>query len=341
MTRETTSSITPPTLVEACVQRAGLSWAQAAGVAAVALTVFFAAAAYLDGLLAGPFDADLWRNAMLYPAITAYTLLMQPWLKRLFDLALEAFRPFVPVDDDDFRRLLARAPVFDRRNQGLAFALGASVVLLFRPWSYYPFWLTLYSLLGALMYGLLGWFIYVTASASMIGADWDFSMDVNVFELKLLEPVARWGLGVALSYVGGITLSLLFLPRLTLLVETLILYGLLTATPVLVFFASMLSTHRLMAEAKRRELDTVRNSLAAASRALKQRSAEGRTDEMQELFELIAGWAAYEKQIEALPEWPYTADIRRSLLVSSLLPAVAWLARSVLLEALLRMLPSR
>ena len=341
MATKSTTITTPPTLVEEWVRRTGLSWAQAAALVALALIVFLAGAAYMDGTLAELFDAEYWGYALIFPAITAYTLWIQPALGRLLVAALEAFRPLVLVDDDEFHRLVAEAPLFDRRNQWLAFGIGAAFILVWRPSAPLPFWPSLYSLLsGALMYALMGWFVYTTATASMIGVGWDVSVDVNVFELKALEPVARWGLGIAMSYVGGITLSLLLFPGFTLNTQSITTYGVLTAAPVLVFFASMFSSHRIMAEAKKRELKVVRGSLAAASQALKRCAAEGRTEEMQVLFDLLASWGAYEKQVEAVPEWPYTAHIRRNLVVSSLLPAAIGLARSLLLEVLTRSLPT-
>jgi hypothetical protein len=330
--------VTPPSLVGHWVERTGRSWSQAAFLLALFLLLFLLGAAYLDGALAAPFDAQAWRGALLYPAISAYVLLSQPAVRRLLEAALQALRPLVLTDDETFARLVAEEPLFNRRNQWLAFGIGAAFTLLFRPWEYFPFWLTLYGLVGAaLTYGLLGWFVYGTATASRLGAGWDVAVDANVFELKTLEPVARWGLGIALSYVGGITLSLLLVPQIPRRPETIVIYAVLTAVPLLAFFSSMASTHRMMAAAKEQELATVRSSLGAASRALKQCAEEGRTEEMQVLFELIAGWGAYEKQVEAVPDWPYTAQIRRSLLASALLPGAVGIGRAVLVEYLLRL----
>jgi hypothetical protein len=157
--------------------------------------------------------------------------------------------------------------------------------------------------------------------------------------MALLEPIGHWSLGVALSYVGGNTLSLIFLPRPALIVETAIIYGVLSLTPVLVFFLNMVSARRIVVSAKRQELKTVRASLVAASRALKEKAAHGDPEDMSALLDRFTAWVAVEKRVREVPEWPYTAGIRRSLVVSSLLPAAAWLARSVLLEALIRLLP--
>ncbi|UCC77104.1 MAG: hypothetical protein JSW37_01720 [Anaerolineales bacterium] len=338
MATPTSTAVAPPSLIDHWVKRTGRSWSQAAALLALFLLVFLFGAAYLDGALAAPFDAQAWRGALLYPVISAYVLLIQPAARRLLENALQALRPLVLTDDETFARLVAEEPLFNRRNQWLAFGTGAAFALLFRPWEYFPFWLALYGLVGAaLTYGLLGWFVYGTATGSLLGAGWDVAVDANVFELKSLEPVARWGLGIALSYVGGITLSLLLVPEIPRSPETIVIYGVLTAVPLLAFFSSMASTHRIMAEAKEQELETVRSSLAAASTALKRCASEGRTEEMQVLFKLIAGWGAYEKQVEAVPDWPYTAQIRRSLLVSALLPGAVGIGRAVLLEYLLRL----
>lgn len=52
---------------------------------------------------------------------------------------------------------------------------------------------------------------------------------------KSLEPVARRGLGIALSYVGGITLSLLLVPEMPRRPETILIYAVFTAVPLLAF----------------------------------------------------------------------------------------------------------
>jgi hypothetical protein len=56
-----------------------------------------------------------WRAGLLYPAIVVYILLTLPVLKRLQESAIKDFRPLAWMDDDDFERLLAEAPMFNRR----------------------------------------------------------------------------------------------------------------------------------------------------------------------------------------------------------------------------------
>jgi hypothetical protein len=340
MITESTSITIPSTLVEQWVERTGLSWARLTVAVGLVLMLLLAGAACLDGVLAEPFDADLWRRAVGHPAIITYTLLIVPRLRRLRDAAIEAFRSCC-MEDDDCRPLVAKASIFNKRSQWLAVGIGAVAgLVLERPWPYASFWLTLYGLLAmGLMYGLAGWFTYSSLAGTRLFTELHArSREISVFQLESLEPIARWSLGIALSYVGGITLGLLFTPQLVPNFETIMVYGILTVVPVLVFFLNMKSTHDIMVEAKRRERKTVSDRLAAASQALIQRAAKGETEELGDLPDLIATWLAYEERVKAVPEWPYTAEIRRSLLGSSLLPAAVGISRTVVIDLLQQLL---
>jgi len=109
---------------------------------------------------------------------------------------------------------------------------------------------------------------------------------------------------------------------------------------VLVFFLNMMSTHRVMVEAKKRELSMVRDKLVAASQALKQRAAKDQAEGMQALsdsFSILA-WEAYERRVQAVPEWPYTESIIRTLVASLLLPVAIFTVQGLLVSLLLRLL---
>ena len=269
--------------------------------------------------------------------------------------AIKDFRPLARMDDDDFERLLAEAPMFNRRLEWLA--LGGGVVgglLLLRPWDYSglsrtwlslgtrPEWLVLYVLIaGGLWSGLLGLGIYSSLSGMRLFTGLQHHpLDINVFDLRPLEPIGRWSLGIALIFIGGSALSLLFFPQLTLNVEALVLYGILILTPVLVFFLNMLSTRQTIVAAKRRKLDMARDNLAAASQALEERAGERPARHTEALLDSIAAWVTYEQQVKQVPEWPYTADIRRNLVLSTLLPLAVWLVREVVLDLLKQLVPS-
>jgi hypothetical protein len=342
-TTESTAMTTPSTLLEELGERTRLSWPKIALGMGLLLASLAVGAAYLDGLLAGPFDANLWRSGMSGPAITAYLLLIQPIIRQLRDGAIEAFRPLVPLDNGDFHSLMARASMFNRRREWLAMGVGiAGGMLLSRPWEQYSSWLTLYGILsGALLYGLLGFFIYSSLSGTRLFAELHrHATDLNVFDLGRLEPVGRWSLGIALAYIGGNTLSLLFLTESDLRVEVIVFYIPLILAPMLVFFLNMMSTHKAMVQAKAQELKIAHDNLAATSRALRERPAIAETGDLGALSDSITAWVAYEKRVSGVPEWPYSESMMRRLVASILVPFAVIVVQVVAFELLLRFMAS-
>ncbi len=339
MTAVRTPTAYPSTLLEEWFDRTGLSALRATAIITLLQLALLLVVAHLEGVLAEAVtNIGFWRSALMFPVITAYIVLTQPVGRRLRNAAIDALRPLVPVGDDEFLRLLAREPLFNRRREYLSMVLGAAVLLLFRPWESLDSWLTLYQVVaGALMFGLLDWIVVSSLSATRLGAGWNVAEDINVFELQRLQPIARWSLGNAMFYIGGITLSLLFLGRFVVDLLNVAIYGVLTSAAVVVFFSGMRSTHRLMLQAKDRELARVGRTLAAASRAVQE--SDERAEQMAILINL-ALWRTYEKQVEELPDWPYTDEIRRSLLVSMLLPLAAYIIPALALQALQRLLLS-
>ncbi len=98
-----------------------------------------------------------------------------------------------------------------------------------------------------------------------------------------------------------------------------------------------------MARAKAQELKRVRFNLARISRAFKEQPDQSRQVNLEEFSNAITSWVTYEKRVKEVPEWPYTSQIRRNLLVSVFLSIVAfilpWILRGVLFQFLLELLP--
>ena len=119
METESTSFTTPVTLLEEIMERSRLSPLHLTGAVVVGLILFLIGLAYVDGVLADPINVDFWRIGLIWPAIIAYSLLTAPLSRRLRDEAITAFRPLVPLEDDDFQCLLDEASIFDRRREWL------------------------------------------------------------------------------------------------------------------------------------------------------------------------------------------------------------------------------
>jgi hypothetical protein len=340
MTTKSTAITNPCTLLEELVERSGLSWLQVALAVALLLIVLLVGTAYLEGLLARPLDAVAWRAGMLGVVITPYLLLVQPIMRRLRDNAIRSFRPLVRISDDDFQQLLTEAPLFNRRQEWLALVIGGlGGTLLFRPWVFWPGATVVYGVLGGgLMYCLLSWFIYSSLSGTRLFAELQRrSLKINIFDLEPLEPIGRWSLGIALAYIGGNTLSLFFVAQPGQL-ENIIIYTPLILTPAAVFFLNMMSTHRVMVDAKKRELKRVRVILEAAYEALNERAAQGEVEGLRALLDSFTAWASVEQRVKEVPEWPYTESIMRSLAGLVFLPIVVFVIEGVLLQVLLRLM---
>jgi hypothetical protein len=353
MTVESSTQETPFTWLEEIVGKSRHPPLRLATRLVLAMVVLLLAAACMDGVLVAALDARFWRTALASPLMAGYVTLFQPVLKRWRGAAIQAFRPLGPVEDGRFQRLLAQASIFERRNEKLATAAGVAAGLLaFQPWdrkglawTWSPIgqstWLTLVGLLlTMLVYGFIGFFLYSVLSGTRLFAELQSGdRGINAFELESLQPIAQWSLGIALYFVGGITLSLLTERSLALRVEQLIGYAAVSLAPVIVFFLNMWTVHGAMMQAKDRELRVVRANLVAASEALRRLPAEGRREKESALFTSIASWEAHQKRVMELPSWPYTNEIKRNLALSSLLPAVVGLAQGALPELLRQLLP--
>jgi hypothetical protein len=324
----------PSTSLEKLVDR--LSQPRAVFAMFLLFALFLVCAAYLDGVLAQPFDGLFWRVHLMGPAVTAYLLLVNRFLGRFRDRAIEAFRPLVALDDDGFERLLAEARPLDPRREWLA--LGTVVVvglLLMRPWSFSGllFWMKLYVMATiVLSFGSLGWVIYsVLANTRLFSELHRQPLNIDIFDPTPLEPIARMSLSMSVAFIGVTTLRMLFVqdPEILLRIEGIIVNSTLILVAVLVFFLTMADTHRVMAEAKERKLKLVRRNLRVTFQELEEQTATGQLEGLEALSDSITAWLAYEKRIEEAPEWPYTTDTLRNLVVSTLIPIGAWVAQVI------------
>jgi hypothetical protein len=353
VTMETTTRFGQSTLLEELVERSRPSWLQIAIIVSTALVALLLGVAFLSDVLPGPFDAAFWIRGLLPPVIIGYLLLSEARLKRLRDNAVGALRPLVRIGDESFDCIIRKASVFNRHREWLAIAIGATVGwLLNLAWGYPSAWISLYIVISnGLMYGLTGWFIYSALSGTRLFSEFqNRPLDINIFDLEALEPIGRWSLGIALTFIGGITISLLIsLPELSLSqlarIETVVIYGSLITATLLVFFLNMVATRNLILVAKSRELAMVNSYLTATSKGLHERKISSQYGNIKLPPKGLLRWLAYEKRIQEVPEWPYTSRIRRSLLLSLLLPTLAflvpWIVRGVIFQFILGSLPLR
>jgi len=324
-----------PMLV-ALMKQTRLPWYRAAALVAAVLLSLLILVTFLNGDITYFSELGFWRSLLDGPVMIMYILVVYPFMWRLFKHAVEAFRSISPMEESDFNRLIAEITTPNRHRELAVLFIGAVFALLLRvPWSASmssDTWLEVYELiLSMLLFSLLGWLIYDTIVDTMrIARLSRQDLKLDIFDTKLLSPVAVWSLGVSLAWVGGISLSLVFQTWEGMTQwQNITIYTILVSATVLVFFLSIWSTHKAMVTIKKRELSLAWNNLATASRELKSRTAQNQKEGMEELSYTITAWAAQHKLVRETSAWPFDASIIRRLGVSILAPISVLLIKMI------------
>jgi hypothetical protein len=289
-------------------------------------------AVLLDGTSNRFFLSGRWRDVLMGPVVILYILAIAPRLARVEANVVESFRPLVLLDDASFNRVVSEATHIRPRGELIAFAVGVLLVclqILAASDTAGSSFLTRYLLLSAsLMWGLLAWTVYVSLSSRLTTALLRQPLRVDPFDITPFEAIGRQGLLVALVFVGGITLSLLFIglqPAVFRLPEFWLIYIPLSLVPVVIFFLSMYPTHRVLAAAKKREQQVVQRHIQQAGRDLIQRREEN-----QDIGNLAAetqALIAYDQRLQMARVWPYDTAMLRAVFFSVFIPVTTVLLR--------------
>jgi hypothetical protein len=298
------------------------------------LTLAPLVAAHLDGLLDDLFSQGHWRLMLGPGMVIAYILVVAPFVEQAEAAVIDAFRPLVLIDDEAFDQLVVEASRTNPIGEGVAFGLGAVLgVWIGQSWvlDSDAFWLKLVLIPSiGLMFGLLLWTIFVALVGTRLNAALHRQpLRVDIFDTKPFWPVGRQSLIIALVFVGGMVLGMLFsfVEDSMLDWRNWLLYSLLALVAVLIFFLNMRPTHRVLAAEKKKELGAVQERILLACRALMARiEAE---EDAGTLGAEINALAAYEKRVQETSTWPYDMPMLRTLFFSVVFPAVAALARIV------------
>jgi hypothetical protein len=269
----------------------------------------------------------------LYPTIIVYVLAVSPLMARMDRTVEESFRTILKVPEEEAERLLRTVGVPRPAGELGALAVGAllgTLSLRAAGGTAVGGWLDFCLIFEALlMYALLAWVVYVSLVGSrLMSAIHRQPLHVDPFDLKPFEAIGRQGLMLALVFVGGITLSILFVGLRSENVRYLLFwlsYVPPFLVPIAIFFLIMLPTHRVLSAAKARELEAVRGHIIGSCRALTGRIESGQ--DSLALSQQVLALSAYEKRLEQMPTWPYNTRMVRTLFFSVLVPAGTFVAR--------------
>jgi hypothetical protein len=308
----------PQSLVDQFVAYVGLSRYTFTAVVALLLALLLAAALFSEGGPATVGPRSLWHMG-LEPTLIVYILGIYPWLQRRSVLAMDALRP-----------LCSRPEIFDeleganRRGESIAMLLGAGFSLwVTSSWGIAGTWLRLYLITANIvLFSLMALAIYdgmerTRRLARLIRA----GLQLDLFDRQLLAPMARWGQTIALTFVGGICLSLIFQSYETLhSIRSLVIYSILIVVSATLFFTSVWSIHTALVTAQQRELAVVHQHWLQARSELKRKLAEGGQDDVAGLYYPMVVLSAYERQVLAASTWPFNPKIVKEVLASLVVP---------------------
>jgi hypothetical protein len=323
----------PPTsLFERWIARPRTPWLRVGiGLAVVAAPLIAAA---LDGVLPAFFTQGLWR-IWLSAAVIVYILAAAGPMSAMESRVISSLRPVIMLTDEELDRLMRRVAVPKPAYEALAFGAGAALALLgaegWPPGDPSP-WLTWTNQISApLMFGMLAWVIYGSfAEARLMGVLLRQPLSVDPLDTTPFGPIGRRSLLLALVFVGGSTLSLVFIgtqPGGLRDPGSLALYGILALATVAIFFLNMRPTHHVLAAARKSELRAVRAQIATPCRAL-----STSLEQNQPTGTLAADLNAlviYEGRLKESRTWPYNTAMIRTLVLSVLAPLAPVVARLV------------
>ena len=258
-----------------------------------------------------------WRNlgiAVFFAAMFGYTPTAAAYGFRGAARDLQALRPALDCSDSEFRELLDGITRFDGRRLLIVGTAGVVVGLL-APFS--PFmWrtgrtpefgdaeLTWNMLQFMILCGLMARGLYMGSILdrrfSKIGA----SCRVELLDTRPLAPLGRVGLRgarTAIGFAALVSLTLL-LPLIGYWIPPFVIIGFLIlplGLAVQSLLAPMMGVHRRVREAKRTELERVREVIRAESR-----SRPEREDHWQSIDGHLSDLIVYETRIESVSTWP-------------------------------------
>jgi len=290
------------------------------------------AAAYLDGATGEFLNQAQWRVYLLPPTIILYIWLVSPLMARMGDNVIKSIRPLVQLNDESFDRMIADASRVNPLHEWIAFGIGVLAGIIFSLGGdndQSTFWLGAYWFISLrLMYGVLAWAIYVSVASTRLNSTLHRQpMQIDILNPTPFEAVGRQSLLLALVFIGGITMSLLFTYQEANLssIDFWLINFLFVLFIVSIFFFSMRPTHRLLDDEKKRALEPVQKLINGKCRDLVQHLNQNQ--DSTSLSTEITALVSYEQRLLAARTWPYNVIMLRTLFLSVFIPLGSILAR--------------
>ena len=323
----------PASLYERVIARPQPVWVKVSVSIVVLLLPF--AVAYLSGMAGELTSSGLWRYMLLTPSIILYIWLGSPLLNNQSKEVMRSLRAISALDDESYSALLSKTQTIKPRNEWIAIGCGAIVGLAINRTNDFSeagiLFQVYWTLSMVVMYALMAWIIYLSVASTRTGdALLRQPLHINLFNPAPFEAIGRQGLMLAMMFIGGITLSLIFSFRWENLTQPMfwVIYLVLVLVTLLIFFVSMRPAHHVLVMHKEIELLGVRRNIERLGRELMQHMQD-KQDAGKTAAEFNA-LAAYEGRIQAARTWPYNTNMLRTLFFSFLVPLGSFLVKTAI-----------
>lgn len=300
--------------------------------ASILLLLVPVGSAALDGVLSELYQQGRWWILFLPPAILIYIGLVSPRIAHLGEEAIHAIQPYTSLDAEAFAALVRKASATRPSHEVLIFLAGALIGFFSALAGGFdeqaPILRIYWYASNSVMYGVLAWAIFVSILSTRVNAAMHRqALRIDLFDQTPFDAVGRQSLLLALVFIGGITISILF----SLQIGNLLYWGSwlgylgMILVTVLIFFFSMYPTHKVLSKARQAELEPLRKLILKASRELVQRL---KNDEPAgDLPAQISALSLYEQRLQAVRTWPYNTAMLRTLFFSVFIPLLTVLVR--------------
>jgi MFS family permease len=318
------------TLIELIIKKTHLRWYTATGILALLLLSGLIISAFTEKTSFLQLGWNFWRVGLQGPIIIIYIFSIFPILRRIGNNAINSIVPLVNEGREELDKLASKYNSNSRLGELMSISIGILFILLLsQPWSgKFDFTALFLFSTQIILFGLLALLIYYGFHNSRYLIQINKKLDLDIFNLDSLAPIARWSLSISLAFIGGIVISIGFQTIDNLVQWQIIMtYSILVISTVAMFFISLWSTHVAIANVKRRELAFVQNKLSQACRKMTQQSEKDRSESERALQYEVAAWGIYERRIREAKEWPYNAAIIGRLVLSIVSPGVVYVLK--------------
>lgn len=281
------------------------------------------------------FIQGYWRGFFIYPSIIFYILLIAPKLTQMENKVIEAIIPLGDLTEEKIHQIFEETQAFRPLREYMVVGAGVLIIIVslltggdinFNLAGLY------YLLQTATAFGMLSWTVYASVISVRVTAQLlKQPLRVNLFDLDAFKVVGKSSLYLALAFIGGFTLALIFSAPDFAVFQSLdfwIINFPMFVIPVIIFFSNMYPTHKIIDSAKRAALKQVAQQVRTVSDQML--TGAGQSSDAGMLSQAMQGLIALEERIDKVQTWPYEVSTLRSLFGSILIPAVTVVAQVLL-----------